>query len=252
MRRDRAYGSILATLAVTALTASLAGPEPATAKGRNCSRSGTVTLAATAAARISRGAGTQSFRLYGCLKALDRAFRLDHNSSTSRRWSFGTIPEDLIVAGGLVGARTWYFAGRFVGVWAHDRRFVGGRTELWVYSLRSGRMAVRQTAYWITPEGRVREGPLLATNGVPVWIAYGGDEGMNSTSLHACMDAGVKAWSRPCADGELSNTPDAYFPLMYLSRNDRPHARSLRVSGTTVRWITDRGAQSVSVAPLGY
>jgi hypothetical protein len=233
--------SVLVSALASLAAAGLAGPAAAGAASRHCARPGTVTLASTSAARVFRPTGTRSYRLYGCLKSLDRAYRLDHNSSTIRRWGFG------------VGKPPWAFGGRFVGFWVYDTRFPQHYpVEFWVYSLRSGRMAVRLNETFGAPESGLVAGPLLAANGVPVWIGYAGDEGLYSDFVTACMDAGVKAFARPCGRplGRLSYL-NPFFPTIDLGRGNYRALRNLRVSGTTVRW-TDAGKQrQASVAALG-
>ena len=234
----------LATALVAAVAAASVAAPPAAAGSRHCARPGTVTLASTSTARVFRPAGSTSYRLYGCLKSLDRAYRLDHNSRTSRRWGFG------------VGTHPWTFGGRFVGFWVYDTRLPRYRVEFWVSSLRSGRMAVRIDQLIGAPEGGIVAGPLLATNGVPVWIIYQGDEGLYSESVLACMDAGVKAFARPCGRPlEAPPNTDAYLNPFFnptpLGGGSYRALGSLRVSGTTVRWRNAGQERQASVAGLG-
>lgn len=232
-------------------------PAGASARGRGCARPDTVTLASTSAARISRGTGAAGSRLFGCLKSADRAYRLDRNSAGGQRWTFGTVPVLDPRSPSKPGARTWYFAGRFAGVWATS----SGGPELWVYDLRSGRMAVRLTQFHLDdlPGGAagVRYGPLLATNGVPVWLNYfTGVSGGSQVS--GCMDTGTSAWNRPCrfyakrvpvAPGDQFEIPPPYIPAVRVS--DYSQITDLRVSGPVARWRSAGAARSRSLVFLG-
>lgn len=229
-------------MAVLALMAA----ESADAKGRNCARPNTVTLASTYAARVYRPRGRLGYRMYGCLKSLDRAYRLDRNTGRPAYWAYGGKPnlEPNRPGGTNPTLLRWYFAGRFVGFWARHL----GTNELWIYSLRSGRMAVRVTEYWGSIEGGVSWGPSLATNGVPVWISYAGDEGLYSDAVLACRDTGASAWSRPCWYG--NSTSPFVAPTTLGSGGDHT-LRSLRVSGVIARWTKPDGVVTRNLASLG-
>ena len=238
--RRRCRRAVRCGVAACAVLACLGPTAPAGAKGRNCARPGTVTLASTSAARISRGAGMARSRLYGCLRAVDRAYRLDHNGA-SGTWTFGTVPR---IAGSIPrGARRWTFAGRFAGIWARSSR----RAEFWVYDLGTGRMAVRVAEFYIGVSGAgMRYGPLLATNGVPVWLHYTGRDSPTS-QVGACFDTGVSAWGRPCR--WFDGYPGVYLPVIGLGRYDV--ITNLRVSGTIARWSVRGATRSYNLTPLG-
>lgn len=229
----------LAALAATVAALGLMAAESADAKGLNCARPNTVTLARSADARIWRPRGALGYRLYGCLKSIDRAFRLDRNTGRPAFWAFGGRPGI-----GPAAIPRWLFAGRFVGIWAAHL----GRAELWVYSLRSGRMAVRVQDFWGAPEGGVTDGPRLATNGVPVWIHYAGDEGLYSSYLDACRDAGGSAWALPCSP---FNAMDEGVAVTTLDSGPEGSLTGLRITGTTVRYRKAGVARSRSVRSLG-
>lgn len=252
----------VAASAGLALAAVLVSAATADAKGRDCARPNTVTVASTSTARVWRPGGSASSRLYGCLKSLDRTYRLDRSTPRPGYWAYGGKPDLLTWRPGWShpGLRRWYFGGRFVGFWAQH----GREAELWVYSLRSGRLAVRAVKFdygFNSPpalEGGVSWGPLLATNGVPVWISIEGDEGLYEDRVAACRDTGADAWSRPCSywfgpgpfGGHSFQAARGITPTT-LGMGDHDSLRSLRVSGTTVRWTRDGAARSRSVAFLG-
>jgi hypothetical protein len=246
MRRSSCLAALAAILAALGLMAA----ESVDAKGRRCARAGTVTLASTSAARIFRPTGATSYRLYGCLKSVDRAYRLDHNSAGAHRWTFGKVPALDPAYPSKPGARAWYFAGRFAGVWARSSR----GPELWVYDLRSGRMAVRLTQFHLPDlpgeAAGVRYGPLLATNGVPVWLNYyTGVSGGSQVS--GCMDTGTSAWYRPCRLApERVAFPPPYLQAAQVSEYSRK-INGLRVSGTLARWRSAGAARSRSLVFLG-
>lgn len=234
--------SCLAALAAVVAALGLMAAESADAKGRNCARPNTVTLASTSVARVWRPRGALSYRLYGCLKSLDRAYRLDRNTGRPAYWAYGSKPSRQPFE--TPGQSRWYFAGRFIGVWARHL----ATSELWIYSLRSGRMAVRVGNFWGTPEGGIAWGPRVATNGVPVWIAYAGDEGLYTDEVSACRDLGGSAWSDPC--GWYSVDMRHNYPIT-LGAGAHDTLADLTVSGITARWRANGAARSRSLAPLG-
>ena len=235
-------------LTMTAITFAVAlmPAASADAKGHNCARSGTVTLATTSSARVYRPTGTLSHRLYGCLTSTDVAHRLDRNSTSSHPWTFGTVPRIGPGATAPPGARRWTFAGRFAGVWAR----ASGRSEFWVFDLRTGRMAIRLDGFFLAvPKSGVRYGPLLATNGVPVWLNFYSDASFMQVGwtgrVSACFDSGVQAWNRPCR----FDSTDPHTPPVDLSEYGAITA--LRVSGTAARWKLRGGSRVRNLDYLG-